>query len=92
MGELYIGGDGVGRGYLNRPDLTGRAFIRNPSSSNEGSRIYKTGDRIKLLPDGSIFLIGRNDGQIKIRGQRVELGEVGTTLQSVNSSVTGLWC
>ncbi len=88
IGELYIGGDGVGRGYLNRPDLTRKAFIKNPFSSDEGSRIYKTGDMVKLLSDGSIFSIGRNDGQVKIRGQRVELGEVEVALQSVNSSVT----
>ncbi len=88
MGELYIGGDGVGRGYLNRPDLTRKAFIKNPFSSDGGSRIYKTGDMVKLLPDGSIFFIGRNDGQVKIRGQRVELGEVEMALQSVNSNVT----
>ncbi len=88
MGELYIGGDGVGRGYLNCPDLTRKAFIKNPFSSDDGSRIYKTGDMVKLLPDGSIFFIGRNDGQIKIRGQRVELGEVEVALRSVNSSVT----
>ncbi len=88
MGELYIGGDGVGRGYLNRPDLTRKAFIKNPFSSNEGSCIYKTGDMVKLLPYGCIFFIGRNDGQVKIRGQRVELGEVEVALQSVNSSVT----
>ncbi len=88
IGELYIGGDGVGRGYLNRPELTRKAFIKNPFSSNEGSRMYKTGDMVKLLPDGSIFFIGRNDGQVKIRGQRVELGEVEVALQSVNSSVT----
>ncbi len=87
VGELYIGGDGVGRGYLNRPDLTCKVFIKDPFSSNEESRIYKTGDMVKLLPDGSIFFIGRNDGQVKIRGQRVELGEVEAALQSVNSSV-----
>eukprot|EP01084_Bolivina_argentea_P311924 539978_1 len=74
VGELYIGGDGIGRGYLNRPDHTRKAFIKNPFSSDNGSRIYKTGDMVKLLPDGSIFFIGRKDGQIKIRGQRVELG------------------
>ncbi len=76
MGELYIGGEGVGRGYLNRPDLTRKAFIKDPFSSGDSSCIYKTGDMVKLLPDGSIFFIRRNDGQIKIRGQRVELGEV----------------
>ncbi|MCP4089331.1 MAG: amino acid adenylation domain-containing protein, partial [Gammaproteobacteria bacterium] len=68
MGELYIGGDGVGRGYLNCPGLTRKAFIKNPFSSDKGSRIYKTGDMVKLRPDGSIFFIGRNDGQVKIRG------------------------
>ncbi|MCP4088451.1 MAG: amino acid adenylation domain-containing protein, partial [Gammaproteobacteria bacterium] len=88
MGELYIGGDGVGRGYLNRPDLTRKVFIKNPFSSDEGSRIYKTGDMVKLLPDGSVFFIGRNDRQVKIRGQRVELGEVEMALRSMNSSVT----
>ncbi len=88
VGELYIGGDGVGRGYLNHPDLTRKAFIKNPFNSNDGSRIYKTGDKVKLLSDGSIFFIGRNDGQVKIRGQRVELGEVEMALRSLSSSVT----
>ncbi len=89
MGELYIGGDGVGRGYLNRPDLTRKAFIKNPFTSDEGSHIYKTGDMVKLLPDGSIFFIGRSDRQVKVRGQRVELGQVEVAMQSANSSVTG---
>ncbi|MCP4319813.1 MAG: hypothetical protein GY789_28500, partial [Hyphomicrobiales bacterium] len=62
--------------------------IKNPFSSDNGSRIYKTGDMVKVLPDGSIFFIGRNDMQIKIRGQRVELGEVEMALRSVNSSIT----
>ncbi|MCP3662479.1 MAG: amino acid adenylation domain-containing protein [Gammaproteobacteria bacterium] len=88
IGELCIGGDGVGRGYLNRPNITRNAFIKNPFSSDGGNWIYKTGDMVKLLSDGSIFLIGRNDGQVKIRGQRVELGEVEMALRSVNSSVT----
>ncbi|MCP3665942.1 MAG: amino acid adenylation domain-containing protein, partial [Gammaproteobacteria bacterium] len=88
MGELYIGGGGVGRGYLNRPDLTRKVFIKNPFSSDNKNRIYKTGDMVKLLPDGSIFFIGRNDGQIKTRGQRVELGEVEMALRSVNSYIT----
>ncbi len=87
MGELYIGGHGVGRGYLNRPDLTRKAFIKNPFSSNDGSRIYRTGDMVKHLHDGSIFFIGRKDRQVKIRGHRVELGEVEAALQSVNSHV-----
>ncbi len=88
MGGLYIGGEGVGRGYLNRPDITRKAFIKNPFRSGDDSRIYKTGDMVKLLPDGSIFFIGRNDGQVKIRGQRVELGEVEMALRSVNSYIT----
>ncbi len=88
MGDLYIGGDGVERGYLIRPDLTRKAVIKNPFSSDDASRIYKTGDVVKLLPDGCIFFIGRNDGQVKIRGQRVELGEVEVALCSVNSPVT----
>ncbi|MCP4128707.1 MAG: amino acid adenylation domain-containing protein, partial [Gammaproteobacteria bacterium] len=88
IGELYIGGGGVGRGYLNHPDLTRKAFIKNPFSSDEESHVYKTGDMVKLLPDGSIFFIGRKDGQVKIRGQRVEVGEVQVALQAVNSSIT----
>ncbi|MCP4091271.1 MAG: amino acid adenylation domain-containing protein, partial [Gammaproteobacteria bacterium] len=88
MGELYIGGDGVGRGYLNRPGLTRKAFIKNPFSCDGGSCMYKTGDMVKLLPDGSIFFIGREDNQVKIRGQRVELGEVEMALRSVNSFIT----
>ncbi|MCP4089249.1 MAG: non-ribosomal peptide synthetase, partial [Gammaproteobacteria bacterium] len=88
VGELYIGGDCVARGYLNCPELTRKSFIRNPFSSDAGSRIYKTGDMVKLLPDGPIFIIGRKDGQAKIRGQRVELGEVEVALRSVNSSIT----
>ncbi|MCP3666965.1 MAG: AMP-binding protein [Gammaproteobacteria bacterium] len=88
IGELCIGGDGVGRGYLNRPNITRKAFIKNPFSSDDRNRIYKTGDMVKLLPDGSIFYIGRNDGQVKIRGQRVELGEVEMALRSVNSYIT----
>ncbi len=88
VGELYIGGEGVGRGYLNRPDLTRKAFIKNPFSSDDRNRIYRTGDMVKLLHDGSIFFIGRDDGQVKIRGQRMELGEVEMALRSVNSYIT----
>ncbi len=87
VGELYIGGDCVARGYLNRPTLTRKAFIKNPFSPDDGNRIYKTGDMVKLLPDGSIFSIGRKDEQVKIRGHRVELGEVEAALRSVNPRV-----
>ncbi|MDJ0574306.1 MAG: amino acid adenylation domain-containing protein [Xenococcaceae cyanobacterium MO_234.B1] len=75
-GELHIGGVGVGRGYLNRPELTAQKFIDNPFSDRAGSRLYKTGDLARYLPDGNIEYIGRIDHQVKIRGFRIELGEI----------------
>jgi amino acid adenylation domain-containing protein len=80
-GELYIGGPGVARGYLNRPDLTADRFIDNPSRERAGTRLYKTGDRVKWRPDGSIDYLERVDRQIKLRGFRIELGEIESTLQ-----------
>lgn len=74
VGEIYIGGAGVARGYLDRPDLTADRFIESPF--RRGQRIYRTGDLGSFLADGSIDLVGRNDFQIKIRGFRVELGEI----------------
>jgi thioesterase domain-containing protein/acyl carrier protein len=79
-GELYIGGAGLARGYLNRPDLTREKFILNPFSQEPGARLYKTGDLARYLGDGNIEYIGRLDSQIKIRGFRVELGEVEAVL------------
>jgi amino acid adenylation domain-containing protein len=79
-GELYIGGVGVTRGYLNRPELTADRFILNPFSNDSGSRLYKTGDLVRYLPDGNIEFVGRIDNQVKIRGFRIELGEVETVL------------
>ena len=76
LGELYIGGAGVARGYLNRPDLTASKFIPNPWSNEPGSRLYKTGDKARYLPDGNIEFLGRLDNQVKIRGFRIELGEI----------------
>lgn len=73
-GEIFIGGDGLARGYLKRPELTKEKFIPNPF--REGERIYKTGDMGRWLPDGNIEFLGRYDNQIKIRGFRVELGEI----------------
>ena len=76
IGELFIGGDGVGRGYLNNPGLTAEKFIPNPRAKLIGSRMYKSGDKAKFLPDGNIVFIGRVDHQVKVRGQRIELGEI----------------
>jgi acyl-CoA synthetase (AMP-forming)/AMP-acid ligase II/acyl carrier protein len=80
IGELYIGGAGLARGYLNRPDLTAESFIPNPFSSEPGARLYKSGDLARYLPDGNIEFVGRIDHQVKIRGCRVELGEIETVL------------
>lgn len=75
-GELYIGGDGVARGYYNRPDLTSGAFIPDAFRPGDGRRIYRTGDVVRYRPDGLIDFLGRADHQVKIRGFRVELQEV----------------
>ncbi|TYQ24768.1 amino acid adenylation domain-containing protein [Pseudanabaena sp. UWO311] len=80
-GELYIGGVGLSRGYLNRPDITAKRFIANPFSKNSKDRLYKTGDVARYLPDGNIEFIGRSDFQIKIRGFRVEPIEIETRLE-----------
>jgi amino acid adenylation domain-containing protein len=79
-GELLIGGAGLARGYLNRPELTKDKFIPNPFSNEPGTRLYKTGDLARYLPDGNIEFLGRIDNQVKIRGFRIELGEVESTL------------
>ncbi len=79
-GELHIGGAGVTRGYLNRPDLTAEKFISNPFSNEPNARLYKTGDLVRYLPDGNIEFLGRIDHQVKIRGFRIELGEVEAVL------------
>ncbi|MET9290621.1 amino acid adenylation domain-containing protein [Streptomyces sp. NPDC003077] len=88
MGELYIGGDGVARGYLNRDDLTADRFVPNPfqtpqeRAAGRNARLYKTGDLVRWLPNGELECLGRTDLQVKIRGQRVELGEVEAVLTS----------
>jgi amino acid adenylation domain-containing protein len=79
-GELHIGAVGLARGYLNRPDLTGEKFRPNPFSDEPGSRLYKTGDLARYLPDGNIEYLGRIDHQVKIRGFRIELGEIEAVL------------
>ena len=79
-GELYLGGVQVARGYHNRPELTAERFIPNPFSEEPGARLYKTGDLARYLPDGNIEFLGRIDNQIKVRGYRIEPGEIETAL------------
>ncbi|MBI2230714.1 MAG: amino acid adenylation domain-containing protein, partial [Deltaproteobacteria bacterium] len=80
QGELYVGGRGIARGYLNGPELTAERFIPNPFSVESGARLYKTGDLGRFLPDGNIEFLGRIDNQVKIRGYRIELGEIESVL------------
>jgi amino acid adenylation domain-containing protein len=79
-GEIYIGGVGVGKGYLNRPALTAERFIPDPFGEKTDMRLYKTGDLARYLPDGQIVFMGRIDQQIKIRGYRIEPGEISAVL------------
>jgi amino acid adenylation domain-containing protein len=76
IGELHVGGHGVSRGYIGRPDLTARAFLPNHLTAEPGTRLYRTGDRARYLPDGSLTVLGRLDDQIKLRGYRIEPGDV----------------
>jgi amino acid adenylation domain-containing protein/non-ribosomal peptide synthase protein (TIGR01720 family) len=80
-GQLFITGDGIARGYLNNPEFTAEKFIQNPFTKQINSRMYSTGDLVKYLPDRNIEFLGRTDDQIKIRGNRVELGEVELVIQ-----------
>ncbi|HGB6073482.1 TPA: amino acid adenylation domain-containing protein, partial [Salmonella enterica subsp. enterica serovar Weltevreden] len=88
VGELYLGGVGLARGYLNRPELTAERFVENTFSTetdlqNGYTKLYKTGDLVRWLPDGNIAYIGRNDDQVKIRGHRIELDEIANKLRSI---------
>ncbi len=93
-GELHIGGEGVARGYLNKPALTADKFIRDPFAGAEHGRLYKTGDLARYLADGNIELLGRMDNQVKVRGFRIEVEEIEGVLAQhplVRESVVRAW-
>ena len=90
IGELYIGGAGLARGYVNKPELTAEKFIPNPfatetDKANGYDRLYKTGDLVRWLPDGNLEYIRRKDTQVKIRSFRVELAEIESALMDIEA-------
>ncbi|MFM7883252.1 MAG: amino acid adenylation domain-containing protein, partial [Microcystis panniformis] len=94
IGDLYIGGKGLARCYLNQPELTAEKFISNPFSNEPNAKLYKTGDLARYLPDGNIDFLGRGDNQVKLRGFRIELGEIEATLGTyppVKQAVVKVW-
>ena len=80
VGELYIGGVAVGRGYWRKADLTAERFVPDPFNRARGARLYRTGDLVRYMPEGNIEYVGRIDNQVKIRGNRIELGEIEAAL------------
>ena len=80
IGEIYVGGAGVGRGYLNRPELTAQKFVPDPFNPNSQHRLYRSGDLGRYLPNGDLEYLGRIDTQVKIRGFRIELGEISAAI------------
>jgi amino acid adenylation domain-containing protein len=92
-GEIYVGGRGLARGYANAPELTAERFVPHPYSEEPGARLYRTGDRARFRPDGTIEFLGRIDHQVKLRGFRIELGEIETALkqhQRVHAAVVAV--
>lgn len=89
-GEIYVGGDGIARGYHNRPDLTAAHFIQDPFSAEPDARLFKTGDLAKFDENGEILYLGRVDTQIKLRGFRIELGEIEAALESIDEVQTAV--
>src|SRR5581483_9978679 len=82
VGDLYIGGVGLSPGYWNDPGRTSECFVKNPFTGDDDDRLYKTGDLARMGADGSIYLLGRADSQIKVRGHRIELGDVEAALHA----------
>ncbi|HEX7029136.1 MAG TPA: amino acid adenylation domain-containing protein, partial [Gammaproteobacteria bacterium] len=83
-GEICVGGDGVTRGYLNRPKLNAERFIRDPYAGDEDARLYRSGDFARLMPNGELCYLGREDDQVKIRGFRIDLGEIAAALRAID--------
>ena len=84
IGELYLSGYQIADGYLNREEENAQVFITNPFDDENYNRLYSTGDMVRFLPDGSLGIVGRRDSQVKIRGNRVELGEIESAIRSID--------